>query len=807
MTSTSPSSVGRSITSALAAAIPSFNGGFLRSSTPSSVGIEGAPERSSTDQAQQNSGTEKASKSSQEESHSSAAERLSPEVRSDEASVTNPSSALAPSNQPSLQTSTGSASTSYLPSPASISSFFSSGSKPKSTSQAPSTPLQTTTPPPTESANYAPNPTTSSKAPEKETSTPSVEASTSLSGTTGGSEAPLLREPPVSNDNPSSAKSVSPATSTPPVSSLTALMNTAVPYLTPASRKPSKPVVSPEVGPVEKPAVPPQLEGAQGTESGKDRVTSASGASLGMSTSAADQTPSEGPTVSNVTFTSLSSGVDGPAASYQRDESPNPSSIAAPPGFSAPPSSSSQDNSLNPCLTSPQGPQPVVSPSETPPNTSHIPQPEKSAQETPPSTSSQEAQPANPAREIPPGTSPQPVTSPATVPADPSEGPQPGAAAREIPTSTSSQAPHPPASAQGTSPGTSYLSLPSFLPSWSTITAQLPSIPSAPFTSKEPEATPGTKAPRSGAPSVSGSGRVADVGLESAPGQRPNPPMSGSVSESGPPSQPPQNPGTSGSVPFSSARTEPPSVASPSFASEAPNKHAADVSKPGGKQQELPRRELDPPGAVAADEIAAGIAGVFGPVTREADKQVEAALRSQEKLALSIDRLTKGLDKLLEESPQPLVAQQAARLAHIRKRVQSLASTLKVIQGRIDSMNWALDRKSLRGPFSRARSATAPNSPHSYQPGIAPFQQIRQHVAKSRVGRGEGDHPQLPTSWRPEPSGSTGRVAQAGSSRGGEMADLSRIAQGRPSSKSPDKGHRRAMSHDVRFSTALSSKR
>jgi hypothetical protein len=53
-----------------------------------------------------------------------------------------------------------------------------------------------------------------------------------------------------------------------------------------------------------------------------------------------------------------------------------------------------------------------------------------------------------------------------------------------------------------------------------------------------------------------------------------------------------------------------------------------------------------------------------------------------------------GLDTLLEKTPQPLVAQQAARLAHIRKRVTSLASTLKVIQGRIDSMNWALDRKS-----------------------------------------------------------------------------------------------------------------
>jgi hypothetical protein len=82
----------------------------------------------------------------------------------------------------------------------------------------------------------------------------------------------------------------------------------------------------------------------------------------------------------------------------------------------------------------------------------------------------------------------------------------------------------------------------------------------------------------------------------------------------------------------------PPSAAPQSSSASPSGPAAASVSEPGGPQ----KRELDPPGAAAAEAIAGGIAEIFGPVTREADQQVEAALRSQEKLALSIDRLTRG---------------------------------------------------------------------------------------------------------------------------------------------------------------------
>ena len=49
------------------------------------------------------------------------------------------------------------------------------------------------------------------------------------------------------------------------------------------------------------------------------------------------------------------------------------------------------------------------------------------------------------------------------------------------------------------------------------------------------------------------------------------------------------------------------------------------------------------------------------------------------------------LDKLLEDTPIPLVAQHAAKLSGVRKRVASLMSTLRIIQGRITNMDRMLN--------------------------------------------------------------------------------------------------------------------
>jgi hypothetical protein len=48
---------------------------------------------------------------------------------------------------------------------------------------------------------------------------------------------------------------------------------------------------------------------------------------------------------------------------------------------------------------------------------------------------------------------------------------------------------------------------------------------------------------------------------------------------------------------------------------------------------------------------------------------------------------------LLEDTPIPMVAQHAAKLSGVRKRVASLMSTLRVIQGRIANMDRMLNAR------------------------------------------------------------------------------------------------------------------
>ncbi|KAG0560061.1 hypothetical protein KC19_10G151500 [Ceratodon purpureus] len=114
----------------------------------------------------------------------------------------------------------------------------------------------------------------------------------------------------------------------------------------------------------------------------------------------------------------------------------------------------------------------------------------------------------------------------------------------------------------------------------------------------------------------------------------------------------------------------------------------------------------------SADVMAQGLASVLGPVVRDFDARVEGALKSQSLLTGSIDRLTKELDKLLEDTPIPMVAQHAAKLSGVRKRVASLMSTLRVIQGRIANMDRMLNaRDASTPPLPPRASASASPSP------------------------------------------------------------------------------------------------
>lgn len=84
--------------------------------------------------------------------------------------------------------------------------------------------------------------------------------------------------------------------------------------------------------------------------------------------------------------------------------------------------------------------------------------------------------------------------------------------------------------------------------------------------------------------------------------------------------------------------------------------------------------------------IARGIASVLDPVMRDFDARAEGALKSQGILRSSIDRLTRELDKLLEDAPAPFITQNSTKLSVVRKRVSSLTSTLQVVQKRIDNI-------------------------------------------------------------------------------------------------------------------------
>ncbi|KAJ4773323.1 SNARE-associated protein-like protein [Rhynchospora pubera] len=92
-------------------------------------------------------------------------------------------------------------------------------------------------------------------------------------------------------------------------------------------------------------------------------------------------------------------------------------------------------------------------------------------------------------------------------------------------------------------------------------------------------------------------------------------------------------------------------------------------------------------GEARCDALAAAISAALGGAIRDFDARASGVGRSQEELALSLDRLTLELDKLLEDAPVPLIMQQAAKISSVRNRVLSLNMLLKSIQRRIDRID------------------------------------------------------------------------------------------------------------------------
>ncbi|XP_058752035.1 uncharacterized protein LOC131625155 [Vicia villosa] len=89
----------------------------------------------------------------------------------------------------------------------------------------------------------------------------------------------------------------------------------------------------------------------------------------------------------------------------------------------------------------------------------------------------------------------------------------------------------------------------------------------------------------------------------------------------------------------------------------------------------------------SSEVLAKGLSSVLSSVIRDFDFRAQQTLMSQNHLSSSIDRLTGELDQLLEDAPLPFIMQHAAKISSVRKRVSSLNSLLKSIQGRIDNID------------------------------------------------------------------------------------------------------------------------
>mmetsp|Transcript_41298 Transcript_41298/g.78957 ORF Transcript_41298/g.78957 Transcript_41298/m.78957 type:complete len:127 (+) Transcript_41298:178-558(+) len=85
----------------------------------------------------------------------------------------------------------------------------------------------------------------------------------------------------------------------------------------------------------------------------------------------------------------------------------------------------------------------------------------------------------------------------------------------------------------------------------------------------------------------------------------------------------------------------------------------------------------------SATALAQGLEALIYPVVEDCDKHVEQVLSSQASLSQNIDRLTRILGKLLENTPEPLAAAHATKLVNIRQRVTSLGSTVSAVQARL----------------------------------------------------------------------------------------------------------------------------
>ncbi|XP_028760647.1 uncharacterized protein LOC114719328 [Neltuma alba] len=89
----------------------------------------------------------------------------------------------------------------------------------------------------------------------------------------------------------------------------------------------------------------------------------------------------------------------------------------------------------------------------------------------------------------------------------------------------------------------------------------------------------------------------------------------------------------------------------------------------------------------SSEVLSKGLSTMLSTIIRDFDCKAQETFKSQDQLHFALDRLTEELDKLLEDAPLPFIMQHAAKISSVRRRVSSLNSVLKSIQGRIDNID------------------------------------------------------------------------------------------------------------------------
>ncbi|KAL6198918.1 hypothetical protein ACLB2K_028706 [Fragaria x ananassa] len=110
-----------------------------------------------------------------------------------------------------------------------------------------------------------------------------------------------------------------------------------------------------------------------------------------------------------------------------------------------------------------------------------------------------------------------------------------------------------------------------------------------------------------------------------------------------------------------------------------------ETSYPNADQTEIENKKTST--LESSETLAKGLSSTLAAIIKDFDSKAQQTFTSQDQLSQTLDRLTRELDKLLEDAPMPFIMQHAAKITAVRKRVLSLNSVLKNVQRRLDNID------------------------------------------------------------------------------------------------------------------------